>query len=347
MKPIRNRTHPGVALSIVAMLGGVTMPANTPYAQTAPSSGATDAIRPADPEQIVDALKAVVGNPPKVRATFAKGQCVRGTYTPSERVSDITRSLSFTQPSSVVGRFSVGGGNPKVADTNNAVLRGFSFKLGNEGHTSDLLVESAPIHFARNLDQMLAFLKARIPGPDGKPDLEKVKAFSAANPETAHQAQFIAARHLPGSFAGVTYWGVHSFPATNASGQTRFIKFKVVPASGAEITLTEDEAKAKPADFLVQDLEKRLAEGAIRFNILAILDRPGDPTMDVTTRWPDEDARETVQLGAVAITRLENNETCNRTIFNPGNLADGIAHPRDEIFHARLTAYAISLAKRQ
>lgn len=109
----------------------------------------------------------------------------------------------------------------------------------------------------------------------------------------------------------------------------------------------EDEAKAKPAEFLAQDLAKRLSDGAIRFNILAILDRPGDPTMDVTTRWPDEDARETVQLGAVAITRLENNETCDRTIFNPGNLADGIAHPPDAIFQARLTAYSISLAKRQ
>lgn len=47
------------------------------------------------------------------------------------------------------------------------------------------------------------------------------------------------------------------------------------------------------------------------------------------------------------ITRLENNETCDDTIFNPGNLSDGIGHPPDEIFHARLTAYAISLAKRQ
>jgi len=38
--------------------------------------------------------------------------------------------------------------------------------------------------FAKSLDQMLAFLAARAPGADGKPDAEKVKAFSAANPET-------------------------------------------------------------------------------------------------------------------------------------------------------------------
>ena len=148
----------------------------------------------ATPASIVDALKAVAGDPPKVRASFAKGRCVRGTYVPSDRAAEITKSQSFTRPSRVLARFSVDGGNPKVADTNGLVLRGFSFRLGDDDHRSDILAQSAPVHFARTLDQMLAFLKARIPGPDGKPDVAKVKAFSAANPETLHQANYIAAR---------------------------------------------------------------------------------------------------------------------------------------------------------
>ena len=222
----------------------------------------------------------------------------------------------------MLARFSVGGGNPKVADTNNLVLRGFSFRLGDDEHRSDILVQSAPVHFARTLDQMLAFLKARIPGPDGKPEMEKVKAFSAANPETLHQANYIAARPLPGSFAGTTYWGVHAFPATNSKGETRFIKFKVAPVGG-DITLTEDEAKTKSADFLHDDLEKRIAAGDVRLNVMALLDRPGDPTMDVTIRWPDEDNREAVRLGTIVITAIEANDACDASIFNPANLADG------------------------
>ncbi|WP_027546428.1 catalase family peroxidase [Bradyrhizobium sp. WSM2254] len=300
----------------------------------------------ATPASIVDALKAVAGNPPKVRASFAKGWCVRGTYTPSDRAGEVTRSQSFTRPSRVLARFSVGGGNPNVADTNNLVLRGFSFKLGDGDHRSDILAESAPVHFARTLDQMLAFLEARIPGPDGKPDMAKVKAFSAANPETLNQANYVAARPLPGSFAGTTYWGVHSFPATNAENETRFIKFKVVPARG-EITLTEDEARTKPADFLHDDLGTRIAAGNVRFNVMALLDRPGDPTLDVTMRWPDEDHREEVRLGTIVITGFEPDEACDASIFNPANLADGIGHPPDEIFAARRAAYAISLAKRR
>ena len=183
-------------------------------------------------------------------------------------------------------------------------------------------------------------------GADGKPDAEKLKALSAENPETLNQAHFVATRPLPGSFAGTTYRAVHSFPATNAKGQTRFIKFKLVP-SGPEITLTEEEAKAKPANFLQRDLEPRITDGGIKFELIALLDRPGDPTMDVTVRWPDEDSRESVRLGTISITAIEKAESCDQSIFNLGNLAEGIGRPSNEIFAARSPAYAISLGKRR
>ncbi|WP_338828359.1 catalase family peroxidase [Bradyrhizobium sp. 27S5] len=297
------------------------------------------------PASIVDALKAVAGDPPKARASFAKGQCVHGTYIPSHQAEEITKSLSFTRPSRVLARFSVGGGNPDVADTESLVPRGFSFRLGDIGHRTDIVAQNSPVHYARTLAQMLAFLEARIPGPDGKPDMEKVRAFSAANPETLHQVNYIATRP-PWSFAGTTYWGVHAFPATNAMGEIRFIKFKIAPIGG-DVTLAGPEAKARSADFLHDELEQRVATGNIRFSVLALLDRPGDPTMDLTVRWPDEDHREAVRLGTIVITGIEPNETCDGSIFDPANLAEGIGHPHDEIFAARATAYAISLKMRR
>ena len=80
---------------------------------------------------------------------------------------------------------------------------------------------------------------------------------------------------------------------------------------------------------------------------MALLDRPGDPTMDVTIRWPDEDDREAVRLGTIVITGVEADDACDTSIFNPANLAEGIGHPPDEIFAARSAAYTISLAKRR
>ncbi|GKQ53216.1 catalase family peroxidase [Bradyrhizobium sp. Ce-3] len=300
----------------------------------------------ATPASIVDALKAVAGNPAKVRASFAKGQCVHGTYIPSHQAEEVTKSRSFTRPSRVLARFSLGDGNPDVADTDNLAPRGFSFRLGDTDHRSDILAQCAPVHYARTLEQMLAFLEVRIPGPDGKPDRERVEAFSAANPETLHQADYIAARPLPASFACTTYWGVHSFPATNAMGETRFIKFKIAPVGG-DLTLTAAEAGGKSANFLHDALERQVATGKIRFSVLALLDRPGDPTMDPTIRWPDEDNREAVRLGTIVITGVEPNEACDGSIFDPANLAEGIGHPQDEIFAARAVAYAISLARRR
>jgi catalase len=300
----------------------------------------------ATPASIVAAMKAITGASPKARASFAKGRCVRGTYIPSDRAEEITKSQSFTRPSRVLARFSAEGGNPRIPDAGNLALRGFSFRLGDTHHCSDILTQSAPVHYARTLGQMLTFLKERIPGPNGTLDLEKVKAFSAANPETLHQARYIAAHPLPPSFAGTTYWAVHAFPATNASGETQFIKFKVAPVASDDAP-TKDRARARSTGVSHDDLESRIAAGDIRFSLMALLGRPDDPILDVTIRWPDEDSREAVRLGTIVITAIEANETCDASVFNPANLAEGIGYPPDEIFAARRAAYAVSLAQRR
>jgi catalase len=192
---------------------------------------------------------------------------------------------------------------------------------------------------------MLGFLRVHAPGPDGKPDQEAIAAFAKANPETTRQAAFVAGKPLPGSYAGIVYWGVHTFMGTNAAGEQVPFKFKVVPEAG-EIVLSDEEAKSKPAQFLVADLTDRLAKGPVRFDILALLAEPGDDlTTDVTLRWKNEDSRKAVKLGTVAVTAIEPNDTCDRAIFDPRRLADGIGAPKDEIFTARgggSRAYGIS-----
>ena len=147
-------------------------------------------------------------------------------------------------------------------------------------------------------------------------------------------------------FADTTYWGVHVFPATNSKGETRFIKFKVVPVGG-KVTPAGDETRIKPDDLLLDDLNSRVAKGYIRFSVMALLDRPGDPIMDVTIRWPNEDRREAVRLGTIVIAGIELNRVCDAFMFDPANLAEGVGHPPDEIFAARHAACAISLAKRR
>ena len=152
---------------------------------------------------------------------------------------------------------------------------------------------------------MFGFLEARFPGSDGKQDPEKIKAFATANPETTRQGAWLASKPVPGSYVGVSYWGIHGYTLTSAQGKAQVVKFKLVP-TGGEAGLTDDEAKAKPADFLVAELTDRLAKKApAGFDVIALLGEAGDPTNDPTVMWRDEDSRKTVKLGTIAITTIE------------------------------------------
>lgn len=295
-------------------------------------------------EKIVDTLNRIFGAH-GVRSSHAKGQCVTGMFTPTAEAPTLTKSPHFAKPGKVLGRFSMGGGNPEIPDATKTAVRGFAFRLDHGSKSaSDFAFISAPIQFAKTLDQFLGFLEARVPGADGKPDQEKIKAFAAANPETTAQGKFLAGNPVPGSYAGIPYWGVHAFTLTDAAGAERIAKLKLVPASTS--ALTDDEAKAKPTDFLVAELTERIAKGPATLDLVAILGESGDPTDDPAALWP-EDARKQVKLGTLAVTKIEDNEFCDLGMFDPTLLADGIAGPKnDELFAVRSEAYAISFSRR-
>ncbi len=328
------RKHGPAASAALAVTLGAVFTACAPAAFAAEPSGA----------DVVDSLNAVFGNQ-KARAAHAKGQCVKGTFTPAAGLADITKSASFAKPTAVLGRFSMGGGNPKVPDSTKGAARAFAFRVDPDGKSSDFAFISAPVHFARAPSQMKAFLDARVPGPDGKPDAEKVKAYNAANPNSATQGKWLSERPVPASYGSVSYWGVHAFTLTDGQGTARVAKLKLVPAGG-EQGLSDDEAKAKPADFYVPELQERLAKGAVAFKLVALLAEPGDVTNDVTALWP-EDSRKAAEIGTIAVTGLEDNARCDAGTFDPTQLADGIAGPKDDpMFAIRSEAYAVSLSRR-
>lgn len=323
-------TKPSLAGLSLALAAFVAVP---------PSVNAAEAT----PEQIVDTLNAIFGKH-KVRSSHAKGQCVKGTFKPSADAAGLTKSASLAKEVAVLGRFSIGGGNPKVPDATKAAVKGFAFRLDPDGKSSDFAFLNTPVQFAKSPAQFLGFLQARLPGPDGKPDPERIKAFADANPETTTQGKWLMSKPVPASYAGVAYWGVHAFTLTNAKRESMIAKLKLVPA--AEAGLTDEEAKAKPADFLVAELTDRLAKGPASFDLVAILGEAGDPTGDVTAMWPEE-SRKSVKLGTLAVAALEDNAKCDAGIFDPTQLADGIAGPKDDpLFEIRAPAYAVSLSRR-
>ena len=201
-----------------------------------------------DPEAIVNGLFAAGGNHPKVRATGAKGVCVKGSFTPAAEARTLSKAPQFTKPVPVTARFSMGGSNPNVSDQAKSVTRGFSMRLRDDSGDLVLLLISAPVFSFKNPQQLLDGLTVRRPGPDGKPDADKIRAFIAANPETTHQAAWLNARPVPASFGTSDYWAVHAYSFVNGLGEAKVAKLKVVPNAG-QVGLNDEELRAKSDSF--------------------------------------------------------------------------------------------------
>jgi catalase len=198
----------------------------------------------------------------------------------------------------MTARFSMGGGNPNISDKTKPTTRGFAMEFEDPSGTMVFYFVSAPIFSTKTPRQLLDFVTVRLPGPDGKPDPEKIRAFATANPETTRQAAWLNARPVPASFAGVDYWGVQAYTLTNGKGEATITKLKAVAGAG-QLGLGDDELKSKPDSFYAEELKERLGKGQVTFDFVAILGEQGDPTSDSTEMWPEE-KRKAVKLGTIA-----------------------------------------------
>jgi len=296
-------------------------------------------------EQLVDGLQGIFGEHAGMRRSHAKGICVKGSFVPDKDASKWTKSASFAKEVPVLGRFSIGGGNPKASDKSKTG-RGLAFRLDPDGTSTDFVWLTAPIFFAKTPEQTLGFFKARAAGPDGKPDPAAVKAFTEANPDTAKQGAWVNARPVPASYADTSYYSIHGFTLSNAEGKATNVKFKLVPKDG-EKGLSDDELKSKSDTFLTEEIKDRLGKSPAVFSLTAMLQKDGDPMNDPTVEWP-EAGHEFVTLGTLTLSGSEEDAKCDAGTFDPSNLADGIAaSPDDQIFPLRSGAYAVSFGRRQ
>ncbi len=300
----------------------------------------------AQPEDLVNALNGVFGAHKGKRAAHTKGICLKGSFTPTAEAPSLTKAPHFAGPVPVIARFSMGGGNPAAADNQKDNSRGLAvhFDLG-KGTTTDLVMLSAPVFVAKTPEQFVELLKTVAPGPDGKQDKDKIDAFFKAHPESTRQGAWFNARPVPASYASADYFSVHAFNVANAKGDKHLIKWKFVPVK-SEPGLSDDDAKAKGADFYAAELKDRLAKGPAQFDLYAVLGEPGDPEDDPTAEWPE--GRKQVKMGTLSITAEEPDATCDAGIFDPTNLADGIEPPKgDKILPMRSLDYAVSFGRRQ
>ena len=108
----------------------------------------------------------------------------------------------------------------------------------------------------------------------------------------------------------------------------------------------EPSGEAKPADFLAQELKRRLATGPVKFRLMLQLPNPGDPTSDPSLLWPED--RKAVDAGTISIASVgADSAAAERTLaFDPTDLTEGIELSDDPLPALRSSLYAPSVKHR-
>jgi catalase len=110
--------------------------------------------------------------------------------------------------------------------------------------------------------------------------------------------------------------------------------------------LTDDEAKAKGANFLFDDLRQRVKDGKVAFNFNLELAQADDKIDSATVPLPE--GRKKVNLGLLKVTSVaeDGGGECLTINYNPMVLPKGVEPSADPMIAARAAPYAIGLGRR-
>ena len=284
---------------------------------------------------------------PGFRPAHAKGLMLTGEFTPAIGASALTKAPHVTRESTpVTVRFSNSTGIPQIPDSvPEANPRGFAirFNLAEHVHT-DIVSHSTDGFPTRDGKEFLEFLKAvAASGPD-VPSPKPVEVFLGSHPSALAFAQ--TPKPFPSSLARETYFGVTAFAFTNAAGQKKFGRYRIVPEDGNAYLTAEQVAVLDP-NYHYGEIAERVRKGPIRFKVLVQVAAPGDTTDDATMHWPE--SRELVGLGTIALIEVVEDTLAQQKqiIFDPIPRVEGIEPSADPLLELRAAIYLLSGRRRR
>jgi len=292
--------------------------------------------------------KADGGVHPGFRPAHAKGILLKGTFTPSPDAVSLTRAPHAQRSSTpVTVRFSNFAGVPTVADNDsqNASPRGFALRyhLAEHAHT-DIVAHSVDTFPSRTAEGFLEFLNALIATDFAGPHPNAIEQFLGSHPAALAFVQ--APKPIPTSFARESFFAVSAFKFTNASGASRYGRYRILPVAGNEY-LDDAAAAAKSANFLFDEIQQRIAKEPVRFRIVVQLGEDGDTVDDATVRWPED--RPQLVFGEVSLTEIapNNADEQQHLIFDPIPRVEGIEASADPLFEPRANVYLMTGRRRR
>jgi catalase len=188
------------------------------------------------PASMVNRFEHVNGLHSGFRRNHAKGVCISGYFESNGRGVALSKASVFLPGRvPIIGRFSLAGGQPYVADEPHTI-RGmailFELPRGDEWRTAMTNIPVFTVNTPQGFyDQLLAF--AADPAT-GKPNPAKLNAFFAKHPESARAVQLIHEYPVSSGFENSTYNGLNAFRFINAEGAIVPVRWAMVPAQPFE-----------------------------------------------------------------------------------------------------------------
>jgi catalase len=320
-------------------------------------TGTTDAAVTKDgmtAEQAVDRIEAAGHPRPQDRRLHARGSSFEARFVPSAQIKPLTVATHLSTEGDAVIRFS--NGLPQIdADDRERGVRGMAVKFLRDGNpVADLVAANFRVFPSRTpegfIDLVEALSHAQTEGSFAERAKGKLTAAGefagllTKHPESHAGLKAFIARQAPASFATTRYDGLHAFYLVDADGNRQAFRYRLVPQLG-EVDLTPDYAKTLTSEFMLGELDERLADGPVGFTLVFQLAEPGDPTDDPSKAWPDE--RRLIPAGTIEVLRRSPKAAdWERSVFDPANLAPGVEMSDDQVLAFRPHAYSVSAGRR-
>jgi len=298
------------------------------------------------PARFTDGFEHVAGVHPGFRRNHAKGVGVSGFFESNGNGVRLSDAVVFRQARvPVIGRFSLGGGQPDVADTPDAVRGlGLQFSLP-DGELWRTAMINLPVFPVRTPEAFYQLLLASKPDPTtSMPDPAKMEAFLARHPGTVKALTVIKGQPVSSGFGNSTFHGLNVFRFVNSAGDSTPVRWLMAPAQSFEPASTGSAPQGKNSlfDALIAAIHRQ----PLQWRLIVIIGQPGDPTNDASIAWSVE--RQQVDVGTLTLDRVESDETSTAADinFDPLVLPAGITPSDDPLLSARSAVYSQSFRRR-
>jgi catalase len=297
------------------------------------------------PARFVDGFEHVNGVHTGFRRNHAKGVGVSGFFESNGNGVRLSKAVVF-RPGRVpvIGRFSLGGGQPYAADAPDAVRGlGLQFSLP-DGELWRTAMINFPVFPFSSPEAFFEQMMASKPDPTtGKPDPAKMKEFLAGHPETVQALTVIKGQPVSSGFANSTFHGLNAFRFVNAAGDSIPVRWLLTPEQPFEAA---GAAAAPDKNYLFDALIVQIHRRPLRWHLILVVGQPGDSTNDATVAWPA--GREQVDAGTLTLDQVESDDASAATDlnFDPLVLPAGIAPSDDPLLSARSAVYSQSFTRR-